>query len=54
MTGGNVTSVNLASSSQKKVQSTSDILKQIESTFTDSSQDNKYKQEELSSRILGK
>ncbi|WIA38660.1 hypothetical protein OEZ86_001967 [Tetradesmus obliquus] len=54
MTGGNVTSVNLASSSQKKVQSTSDILKQIESTFTENSHDNKYKQEELSSRILGK
>ncbi|KAF6256993.1 hypothetical protein COO60DRAFT_1461367 [Scenedesmus sp. NREL 46B-D3] len=54
MTGGNVTSINLASSSQKKVQSTSDILKQIESTFTENRQDSKYKQEELSSRILGK
>lgn len=52
--GGGTSNYNLAGTSQKKVQSTDHILKQIESTLSESGQEEKFKQEELSARILGK
>lgn len=50
----NVTSINLAGTSQKKAQTTDDILKQIEASMPDASEVNKFKQEELSARVLGR
>jgi len=49
----NVTNINLASSTGKKVQSTDDILKQIESTLPDVSQQN-LARGGLSARLQGR
>lgn len=49
-----ITSINLAGNSQKKVQTTDDILKQIEASMPEGSEMNKYKQDEFSARVLGR
>ena len=49
----NILSVNLATSAGRKVQTTEDIMRQIESTLPQN-KDSKYDEEKLSSRVLGR